>query len=307
VALRRLGVVVILTGTFALVWALVATTARTASATQVCTKFDVTGAWTFVIPNHSYRVVFHQDSAGKITGELFYSPAEVGGFGYPPGTRFPITSGSMNGDQLTFEDTPTQPKTDGTGAHVGVYSAEVTASSPERGVVHGQAHDKQVPSRHFAFSGTGPAHCLAFGTSSPVGPNDRLIVTFNPVHEGIRGRIQVATVGAKDAHGGYRVLPTFTGGTPESLRVTRGVFGQHLSTLGVISGRYEPAFGFTAETLMLHVRVADSTDSSCPAGAHGLLTAYHGHRGQRGVVINLCGATVHIRSEEVFFGVMESW
>jgi hypothetical protein len=302
-----LGVVVVLTGAFAPVWALLSITARTASATQVCTKFDVTGTWKFVIPNHSYRVVFHQGSAGKLTGELFYSPAEVGGFGYRPGTRFPITSGSVNGDQLTFEDTPTQPKTDGTGAHVGVYSAEVTAGSAERGVVHGQAHDKQVPSSHFAFTGTGPARCLAFGTSSPVGPNDRLIVTFNPVHEGIHGRIQVATVGSKDAHGGYGVKPTFTGGTPESLGVTRGVFGQHLLTLRVISGRYEPAFFGTSETLTLHVRVADSTDSTCPAGAHGLLTAYHGHRGQRGVVINLCGETVHIRSEEVSLGVMESW
>jgi hypothetical protein len=75
----------------------------------------------------------------------------------------------MNGDQLRFEDTPTKPKTDGTGAHVGVYNGTVTVDpfQPNHGFVDGKDYDKQVPTSGSRFHGSGPATCLAFAPGPP--------------------------------------------------------------------------------------------------------------------------------------------
>ena len=72
---------------------------RTASATDLCTQFDITGTWSFSVPGHSYTAIFHQDSVGMLTGELVYTAADVAEFGYPPGATFPITSGQMSGTE----------------------------------------------------------------------------------------------------------------------------------------------------------------------------------------------------------------
>jgi hypothetical protein len=130
VALRRAAGLVALTGAIALVWTLLSATVRTASATDVCTQLDITGTWTFAIPGHSWTVIFQQQSATRtLTGRLNFSPSDVAAFGYPPGTDFPITKGIMDGNHLFFEETPTNSKTDGTGAHVGVYNGTVTQTN----------------------------------------------------------------------------------------------------------------------------------------------------------------------------------
>jgi hypothetical protein len=183
VALRRVGVLVLLAGTVVLGWVLLSTTTRTASASEVCTQFDISGTWSFVVPNHVYSVFFQQDSARQLTGELYFSPADVKTFGYPPGTRFPITKGSMDGNHLMFEDTPTQPKTDGSGARVGVYNGTVTAGSlitgPGQfgaGSVKGTLYDKQAPSSSAAFSGSGVLGCIAGPAPRPLAPGISLAV-----------------------------------------------------------------------------------------------------------------------------------
>jgi hypothetical protein len=151
------------------VWTLLSATVRTASATDVCTQLDITGTWTFAIPGHSWKAIFQQQSATRtLTGRLNFSPSDVAAFGYPPGTDFPITKGIMDGNHLFFEETPTNSKTDGTGAHVGVYNGTVTQTNvPFQGRISGDEYDKQVPSSRASFTGVGPALCLSFQPGPP--------------------------------------------------------------------------------------------------------------------------------------------
>jgi hypothetical protein len=168
VALRRAAVLVALTGAIALAWALLSPTARPASAKETCTRVDISGTWNFAIAGHQYSVRFRQGKAGNLTGELTFSSSEVAEFGYPPGTRFPITKGTMDGDRLVFEETPTNSKTDGTGAHVGVYNGTVKkAVGPGHGTISGNEYDKQVPSSRASFTGRGPAACLSWQLGPP--------------------------------------------------------------------------------------------------------------------------------------------
>jgi hypothetical protein len=134
----------------------------------VCAQFDITGSWTFAISGHSWNAIFHQSATRTVTGRLNFSPSDVAAFGYPPGTDFPITKGSMYGTHLFFEETPTNSKTDGSGAHVGVYLGTVKQTNvPFQGRISGDEYDKQVPSSRASFTGVGPALCLSLQPGPP--------------------------------------------------------------------------------------------------------------------------------------------
>jgi hypothetical protein len=169
VALRRVGALVVLTGTIALAWVLLSATARTASASVVCTEYYIPGSWDFVLTDArlDFKVNFQEDRNGLLTGELIFTPDQVARFGYPPETRFPITSGHITGDRVTFEDTPTQPKTDGTGTHVGIYDGIVSIDSVANAHINGQTRDKLVPGSGVRFSARGSAACRSFSPGPP--------------------------------------------------------------------------------------------------------------------------------------------
>jgi hypothetical protein len=140
---------------------------------------------------------------------------------------------------------------------------------------------------------------------STSGPSEKFLVVFAPHHAGIAGRLQFETVGVKDRHRGYKVEPTYIGGSSAPLTISRGIFGQHSLELEVVSGRYQPPTTSgpvsTGPALTLQVRVSSSSDRSCPAGSQGEVLAYGtaGGRGTPGTVIKLCGETIHELSEQV--------
>ena len=183
-----------------------------------------------------------------------------------------------------------------------VYTVEVTGIAGQLSLVAADAAAGSAGGNSGKFT----LRITDLGVAAPataVSPGDRMFVVFAAqAHPGLVGRLGFVTVGTRDADGGYAVKPAHVGGSYQDLTITRGVFGQHIIRLAVVSGRYYPSEIHGAvqsnERIRLRVRV-ESGDSSCPVGAQGSVWGVKDQFGDTSAEITLCGEDEVVSSEDI--------